>query len=77
MLIRASFIKYVVAFNVVYWPIRQVVSESVAIWVAFASWPLVWWVARRRRRAAFYDNLARKRLIHEDAGDSPDDPNSH
>jgi hypothetical protein len=39
--------KYAVAFAVVYFPVRQVASWGVAVTLAFASFPIVWWAARR------------------------------
>ena len=58
MLIPFWFIKYIVAFNIVYWPVRQFAPDSVSIWVAFASWPLVWYFARRRRQQRWYEAQA-------------------
>jgi hypothetical protein len=39
--------KYAVAFAVVYFSVRQIASDAVAVGLALASFPLVWWVARR------------------------------
>ena len=40
-------VKYAVAYIVVYFSVRQVASSEVAAALGFASFPLVWWVARR------------------------------
>ena len=39
--------KYAIAFVVVYFSFRQVASWGVAVGLGLASFPILWWIARR------------------------------
>ncbi len=69
MLIPGWFLKYVVTFNVAYWPLHALgVANGLAFAVAFATWPLTFEFFRRRRKRLFYERLALEQLAAEQLG---------
>lgn len=63
MFIPYSFIKYVVTFNLVYWPLHWLgAPDGVAFTFGFLTWVPTWWWFRRLRHRRFYEQQALQQM---------------